>query len=75
MKNWAKIAGFEYGSVGYKQAPKTVWDADSWYECLCSANTPAGFLGHTGYPTIGPRAMIEVSNSAALHIFSFICLR
>lgn len=59
MKHWAEIAGFEYGSIGFKPAPKTSWDADSWYECLCSANTPAGFLGHTGYPTIGPKAMIS----------------
>ena len=59
MKHWAEIAGFEYGAVGFKQAPKSAWDADSWYECLCSANTPAGFLGHTGYPTIGPRSMVS----------------
>merc|ERR1712065_31635 len=59
MKSWAEVKGYKYGSYQLVPAPASAWDAETWYECLCSANTPAGFIGHPGYPTVGPNSIIS----------------
>ena len=59
MRQWANAVGLKYGSTATITAPATAWDADMWFECMCSADTPSGFMGNVDYPTVGPRSIIS----------------
>lgn len=60
MRQLAATVGVSYGSQNYVEPTDgSTWDADSWYQCLCSADVPSGFIGNPQFPTVTPRAMIS----------------
>lgn len=55
-----QLFGYSYGNVstGYVNGGST-WDANLWYECLCSAKISDGFFGHPKLPAVGSQGLVS----------------
>eukprot|EP01036_Dinobryon_divergens_P003543 gene3543-4686_t len=54
MSQWAKAVGLSYGSEFNHRDYPAAWDAFGWHQCMCSAQTSAGFTGNPAFPAVGP---------------------
>ncbi len=56
MASYYQTFGLSYGnaSLSYVHGGRNTWDAYTWFECLCTAQISAGFIGNPLVTSVGP---------------------